>query len=133
MIDKILLTLIITWFFTQLIKIIIYYIKEKRLSFNILFESGGMPSSHSACVTALTTSIYFLEGLSNLFYVTLSFAILVMYDARGVRLESSKHAAALNKINKNKILNEMVGHTLIQVIIGAIFGIIMSILIFTFL
>lgn len=122
----------IAWFAAQFAKFILTLIKTKEIDLAKFFSSGGMPSSHSSTVTALATAIAIKEGIdSSFFAITIIFAIIVMYDASGVRLAVSKQAKILNdffhgKMRDYKQLNEFVGHTPYQVIVGAILGIIVA-------
>jgi acid phosphatase family membrane protein YuiD len=124
-----LISAVIAWFLAQLVKVIIALIKTKEIDFAMFFSSGGMPSSHSSTVTALATAIGFEEGMqSSTFALAIIFAIIVMYDASGVRLAVSKQAKILNdffhgRAKDYKKLNELVGHTPYQVVAGAILGI----------
>lgn len=125
---------IIAWFAAQFAKFILTLIKTKEIDLAKFFSSGGMPSSHSSTVTALATAIAIKEGINSSFFaITIIFAIIVMYDASGVRLAVSKQAKILNdffhgKIRDYKQLNEFVGHTPYQVIVGAILGIVVAVL-----
>ena len=105
----------------------------------VIMSSGGMPSSHSAFVSSLTTSVGLLEGFdSNLFAVCLVLSFIVMYDASGVRRAAGQQAAVINVIVKNledfglKIdsqLKELLGHSPIEVISGAMLGIIIALVV----
>ena len=133
--NKIFISLFSAWTISQISKLIIEFIKFKKIDPYIFFRSGGMLSAHSASVTALCAGVYLAEGVNNLFIVSLAFAILVMYDARGIRYEASKHAKLLNKLIKDgKIdfpkLKELIGHEVSEVIAGAILGIVVSIIVF---
>lgn len=118
-------------FLAQFIKI--FTGKEKAVEFSRIFMSGGMPSSHSSFVTSLSTLIGINKGFDSIeFAICVVFALIVMYDASGVRRAVGKQAAILNKIvedlqNKKPIehetLKELVGHTPKEVIFGAILGI----------
>src|SRR3989338_9339977 len=89
----------ISWFLAQSIKVVMYWIVDKKFSLWHFFEAGGMPSSHSASVTALTLAIALTQSFgSPLFTVSLVFALIVMYDATGVRRAAGKQAEILNKI-----------------------------------
>ncbi len=125
----------IAWFIAQLLKTIIYAVLNKELNMERMYGSGGMPSSHSSTVTALAASSYFLFGAgSSEFAISVILAIIVMYDARGVRLETGLQAKVLNHLWElladvhNEImpmeekLKEFVGHTPLQVVAGAILG-----------
>lgn len=116
----------------QILKFVVYLIKNKHINFKILSTTGGMPSSHSATVMALTTSVGLVEGWSTLFSVSLAFSLVVMYDAAGVRLAAGRMAATLNKLiediyeNKGHTttkLKELLGHTPKEVLAGAMLGI----------
>ncbi|WP_405100403.1 divergent PAP2 family protein [Oceanobacillus sp. FSL H7-0719] len=130
--------------FAQFIKVPIKLIVARELSFKIAFSTGGMPSSHSAAVTALTTAIGIVEGVtSSIFALSCIFSVITMYDASGVRRQAGEHAAILNRImkdfqnffeeakdwNKKKDkerredLKELLGHEPIEVFFGAITGI----------
>jgi acid phosphatase family membrane protein YuiD len=120
------------WFVAQFIKVIIGAFVEKRFNFKWFVGTGGMPSSHAAGVTALTTAIGIQEGVgSAIFVVALLFAIVVICDAQGVRRATGQQAEILNKILddiywKKKIqeeqLKELIGHTPIQVLAGIAVG-----------
>ena len=136
---------LITSFIAQTLKFIIAIIKNKNIDVKYLISSGGMPSSHSAMVTSLLTTLALNnpEGYnSTIFAVALTFALIVMYDAANIRRSAGEHAALLNKLNKlihyhsnNEIklnendLKEVLGHTPLEVISGALLGILLSILI----
>lgn len=118
-------------FLAQFIKI--FTGKRKVVDFPRMFMSGGMPSSHSSFVTSLSTVIGIHKGFDSVeFVICVVFALIVMYDASGVRRAVGKQAAILNKIvedlqNKKHIehetLKELIGHTPKEVILGAILGI----------
>ncbi|PEA53359.1 hypothetical protein CON64_18930 [Bacillus pseudomycoides] len=128
-----LMSAVIAWFLAQFTKVIITLVKKREFDFAQFFASGGMPSSHSSTVTALAIAIGIEEGFSSsLFAIATIFAIIVMYDASGVRLAVSKQAKILNDFfhgrqTEYKKLNELVGHTPYQVIVGALLGIVVAI------
>lgn len=113
-----------------------------RYDLHILFRTGGMPSSHSALVTSLTTVIGVQYGLgSPLFAIAAISSLIVMYDARGVRQQSGQHARILNQILREMFsgqpiseqeLKELLGHTAIEVIVGAIIGILYTLFVLRF-
>ena len=127
------------WFFIQLFKVIWDLVTTKKFNFKRILGAGGMPSSHSAVVVALTTMIAKAEGLTSpLFGVSLIFSFVVMYDAAGVRRAAGKQAKLLNKIVETPGLSgvevserlvEVLGHTPIQVIVGAIIGLVVGLII----
>lgn len=86
-------------------------------------NSGGMPSGHSAAVSALVVTVAYREGIeSTLFMVSAMIALIVMYDAIHLRNEAGKHAAAINKYHKGSNLEESLGHNHWEVVVGAVFG-----------
>ena len=123
------------WLVAQVLKTIIHTFITKDFNIERMYGSGGMPSSHSSTVTALATSSYFLHGAgSSEFAISMILAIIVMYDARGVRRETGIQAKVLNELIElladvhNEImpldekLKEFVGHTPLQVAAGSILG-----------
>ncbi len=121
------------WFGIQLFKVIYDLVTTKKFNFKRILGAGGMPSSHSAVVTSLATLIGKYEGVtSSIFAISVIFAFVVMYDAAGIRRAAGKQAKLLNKlietpglsgIQVGEKLVEVLGHTPIQVIVGAIIGI----------
>lgn len=129
---------ILLWFFIQLFKVISDLVITKRFNFKRIMGAGGMPSSHSAIVTGLATLIGKYEGVNTpIFAVSLILALVVMYDACGVRRAAGKQAALLNKIIETPGLTgvqvrerlvEALGHTPIQVFVGALIGIVVGLI-----
>ena len=127
-----------TWTGIQLFKIIWEYAETKRLNIRRLWGAGGMPSSHSAVVTCLATLVGKAEGTDSIMFAMATiFALVVMYDAAGVRRAAGKQAHLLNKIIETPGLTgvevqerlvEVLGHTPLQVIVGATLGIVVGIL-----
>jgi acid phosphatase family membrane protein YuiD len=121
-------------FSAQMIKLVVYYLLERRWRWDRLLESGGMPSSHSAMVTGLITGVALVEGVgSSAFAISLVFALIVMYDATGIRRAAGQQAELLNDLVeelrtvlhegfKPKPLKELLGHTYLEVAAGAILG-----------
>ena len=127
------------WAAAQLLKAIIYAIQNGKFEISRLFGDGGMPSGHSAIVSAVATSCAMKYGLiSDQFAIAAMIALIVMHDASGVRLESGKQARAINEIfehlrtyslnSPRENLKEMLGHTPIQVFCGCAVGIIVAII-----
>ena len=115
---------IITAILSQTIKVIIETIKSKKLDIVRFFDGmGGMPSTHSALATSITTLIYLDYGvISPLFSITLIFSLIVIYDSMGIRYESGNQARILNKAFGTN-LKERLGHRPIETLVGVIFGI----------
>ncbi|NLP46606.1 MAG: divergent PAP2 family protein [Epulopiscium sp.] len=127
---------IISWFVAQLFKVFLVLIQTKKIDFSRFIGSGGMPSSHSAFVSAMAISVGRQEGFhSPLFAVCSVLGLIVMYDAAGVRRAAGKQATVLNKIidefgdsnlKLEERLKELLGHTPFEVIAGAILGMIIG-------
>ena len=139
--NRILLTGLVAWAVSQLIKTIIHLIINKRFVWERLAGDGGMPSSHSATVSAVAVSTGLIAGWdSPVFAVAVILALIVMHDARGVRQETGKQARVINdilelfesmgqgKLTPEETLKELVGHTHRQVIAGAALGIVVALL-----
>lgn len=119
----------------QFIKFATYYYRNKKLNFKILAITGGMPSSHTSGTMALTTSVGLILGFTSVeFAIALGFTLIVMYDAAGLRRSAGKMATLLNKMVEDyyserpsrahhEKLMEVLGHTPIEVLMGAIFGV----------
>ena len=125
------------WIIAQVAKAVINAIVNKKFSFDRLVGDGGMPSGHSATVTALAVMCGLREGFgSTVFGLAMIFAIVVMHDAMGVRREAGKHARSIISIveqlndyfseHDDKIKTEklkvLVGHTPLQVVVGSLLG-----------
>lgn len=119
------------WAAAHIIKTIIYAAVHKKLDIHRLFGDGGMPSGHSATVTAMATTAALEYGLASpIFAIAVVFGIIVMHDAMGVRREAGKHAKVLNDLIASlgkdappkDVLKEFLGHTPLQVCFGALLG-----------
>ena len=123
------------WLAAQLIKSIICLVMNHSMPLNVVFGSGGMPSSHSATVCSLSAAVAFDCGLTSpIFGVSCILAFIVMYDAMGVRRETGDQGKVINDIlrifedmgkpiSPEKKFKELVGHTPLQVVCGAVLGI----------
>ena len=126
------------WFFIQCFKVVWDLVKTKRFNFKRVLGAGGMPSSHSAVVCSLATLVGKNMGFSSAeFGIAFILAIIVMYDAAGVRRAAGKQAKLLNKIvatpglsalQVQEKLVEVLGHTPLEVIVGAIIGVIVGLI-----
>ncbi|PLS68998.1 MAG: acid phosphatase [Cyanobacteria bacterium M5B4] len=133
MANKVLIIALSASLVAQLLKVIIETIRFKKFKFQVFFETGGMPSSHSALVSALATGVGLTQGWdSSLFAIACVFAVIVMYDATGIRRAAGQQAQVLNQIVVEVFedaapdpLKELLGHTPVQVLVGAIVGILL--------
>ena len=126
----------LVWFCIQTFKVIYDLVTTKKFNFKRIIGAGGMPSSHSAVVTCLATLIGKSEGVDSIMFAMATiFAMVVMYDAAGVRRAAGKQAKLLNRIIETPGLTnvqvqeklvEVLGHTPIQVFVGAFLGIIVG-------
>jgi len=124
----------------QFIKVITYLCTHKKINFKIFTTTGGMPSSHTAGVIALSTSVALIEGVNSmLFAVSIGFSLVIMQDAAGLRRAAGKTAATLNRlvdefVQKNQevkpyaVLKELLGHTPLEVFCGMILGMIIAVI-----
>ncbi|HMI31029.1 MAG TPA: divergent PAP2 family protein [Candidatus Limnocylindrales bacterium] len=127
-------------FLVQLSKVLTFLVREKKINFRRFVETGGMPSSHAASVSALSACVALREGVDSvLFNVVVFFSLIVMYDAAGLRRAAGRQATLLNRILHEHIqlpgppqdrLRELLGHTPLEVLVGAIIGILFSIAIY---
>jgi|SRR3989338_3839714 len=134
--NKIFVTTLSAWVIAQTVKVTIGVIREKRFDFRWFVGTGGMPSSHAAGASCLATAIGLEYGFNSVYFaLAAAFAIVVMFDAQGVRRASGKQARILNKvmediywqgrIQENR-LRELIGHTPVEVIAGFLLGIIIA-------
>ncbi|NLY56274.1 MAG: divergent PAP2 family protein [Firmicutes bacterium] len=129
---------IAAWFIAQVLKVIFFFIKNKRFTFERFVGPGGMPSSHSAAVSSIIVGVGLVEGWREpITAMALIFGLIVMYDAAGVRYAAGKQAEILNKIvddiyHGGKVredrLRELLGHTPFEVFAGAALGAVVSFL-----
>jgi uncharacterized protein len=118
----------LTVIFAQITKQIIFYTKGEKINRATWVTDGGMPSSHSALMSSLTTTIFFVEGISTIFYLALFTTFIVAKDAFGIRQQSGKQAKLLLKVvHKVKVsdiehIKVLLGHTKMQVLAGILFG-----------
>ena len=121
----------------QCLKLIGYAIQRKPVNFRVLVETGGMPSSHSASMTGLAFSVGLVSGFSSVdFAIAAGLALIVMYDAAGVRRAAGRMAGILNKMTEEiyhhesghvpERLRELLGHTPKEVVVGAMLGILIA-------
>ena len=113
----------------QFFKIVFNFFSTGKIRFGIMFETGGMPSSHSALITGATSGIGFQLGFDNpIFALAIAISLIVMYDASGVRKSAGIQAAEINTLSrkldpKSQVtLKETLGHTKFEVIVGSLLG-----------
>lgn len=136
--NKILITTLSAWLIAQTIKVIFGVLQQKKFDFRWFVGTGGMPSSHVAGASCLATAVGLEYGFDSIYFaIACSFAIVVMFDAQGVRRATGKQAQILNRImddiywqgriQENR-LRELMGHTPVEVIIGFLLGVIVALL-----
>jgi len=147
--NKVLIISVSSWALAQVLKTIIDFALTKEFNFERLVGAGGMPSCHAATVCSLATGCALCYGAGSFeFAISTILAIIVMYDARGVRRETGTQAVVLNQILEyfsnlddpkktvkfsEEKLKELVGHTPFQVVCGAVLGIVFAIIVFQLL
>ena len=141
--NRVLWTAMLCWLSAQVIKVIFYAVRNRHFSFERLVGAGGMPSSHSATVCGLAVAVGRTCGLASpMFAIAMIVAAVVMYDATGVRRAAGEHAKILNQMmdeyekndelgedglpERKKDLKELLGHTPMEVLGGALLGILIS-------
>jgi acid phosphatase family membrane protein YuiD len=133
--STVLLASICAWAAAQLLKVFTALIRKQQIDLRLFVSTGGMPSSHSAMVCALATSVAIVQGFNSVaFGIAAILAMVVMYDAASVRRWVGRQSVVLNRIVKEirfrrplaeleRDLREFIGHTPFEVIIGAVLGI----------
>ena len=133
--NHVLMSSLVAWAIAQGLKLITWAVAAREWNFKRLVEPGGMPSSHSAFVTSLSTAVGLSMGFDSvMFALAAAFAVVVMYDASGVRRAAGKQAKVLNAIledlNRRELhperLRELLGHTPFEVLVGALLGIVVA-------
>ncbi len=124
------------WFLAQVLKVPIEYARTGRTNWALLTSAGGMPSSHSALVWALATGVGLQDGFgSGVFAVALVLALVVSYDAAGIRRAAGQHANVINQLIdelahghplREEQLKEILGHSPVEVLAGAVFGVVLG-------
>jgi len=131
----------LAWAVSCVLKGLLVCIRERRFDITRFMGPGGMPSSHSSLVTALTTSVGLNEGFASAaFAICAALSLIVMYDASGIRRAAGKQAEMINAIveawnekdplMKEIKLKELLGHTPLEVMAGAVLGIVVALLLF---
>lgn len=134
---EVLMTGILAAILAQVIKFILHLLVKRKVDFKMFTTTGGMPSSHSSGVVGISTAVGIISGFSSVnFAIAMGYALVVMYDAAGLRRASGKMAACLNRIMddfyKHEVqsvggkLKELLGHTPIEVIAGAVLGVVFA-------
>jgi acid phosphatase family membrane protein YuiD len=135
---KFLLAPLVAWAIAQAAKVILTSVRQRRLNLRVLAETGGMPSSHAAIVMGMTTAVgKYAHVSSAAFAIALIFSFVVMYDAAGLRRAAGRQAAILNRLVEDLVhmrgmqeqkLRELLGHTPVEVVVGAVLGIVVGLI-----
>ena len=135
--NPILWTALTAWALAQFVKVPLEYLETRRWNWGLWFSSGGMPSSHSALVVSVMMAIGLFEGFDTpLFALAVAIAMVVVYDAAGVRREAGRHAERINLIIETifsgqpvseKELKEVIGHTPTEVVVGVGLGLVTAV------
>ncbi len=136
--NKVLIIPLCSWALAQLLKVLIILIQKRQLDLRYLVISGGMPSAHSAVVTGLATSVALIQGFGSVaFGISAILAVVVMYDAAGLRQSVGKQSIVLNRILRElrdrrpvtelgRDFREFIGHTQFEVMMGGLLGIVVA-------
>lgn len=130
--NRIILSTFAAWVIAQTAKMVLFFRQKRKFDVRWLTETGGMPSAHSAGVSALAMSVGLTDGVgTTAFGIALIFALVTMFDAQGVRRAAGRQAVALNQIIEelyaqgqvsNQRVRELLGHTPVEVVVGALTG-----------
>lgn len=146
--NRVLDVVFIAWFIAQFYKVLTPTFKKRKFDITRLWDTGGMPSSHSSTVSCLTTCIAIRYGIrSDIFAITIIFSGIVMYDSAGIRRAAGKQAGIINSLvekiplfigrdqynkhfskEKEAKLKELLGHTPVEVVVGCALGIIVGLI-----
>ena len=138
--NRIIWIAVLAWFVTQSMKVVLTFAVERKIDWRRMFGLGGMPSSHSAVVAAIAAAVGIRMGFNSAtFAIALIVALITMIDAAGVRRAAGQQAVMLNRVVQELIeeggdlpdetLKELLGHTPLQVAVGALIGVVLAILI----
>ncbi len=137
--NPVMLSAIIAWLLAQIIKVLGEYITQRQWNWVLLFQAGGMPSSHSAMVSAAALSVGLYVGFDQpVFAISSILAIIVIYDATGIRRETGRQAVLINTmiqdLAKGKLaqvdrLKEVLGHTPGEAVLGTLLGIVIALVV----
>jgi acid phosphatase family membrane protein YuiD len=127
-----------SWFLAQLLKVVLGGTQKKKYDFRWLFDTGGMPSAHSATVASLSTATGLYYGFNTIpFLIALTFSLITMFDAAGVRRHFGIQARILNEMMNDfytkgavpeRRVKELLGHTPVEVLVGAVTGVIVALI-----
>ena len=127
--NKLLFWSLISCLLAQILKIVFNFFSAGELRYGIIFETGGMPSSHSALITSITSGLGLDLGFdTSIFALAVGVSLIVMYDASGVRRSAGLNAKEINKLSKSfdekstLNLKETLGHSKLEVIVGSMLG-----------
>lgn len=131
--NRVLLAAVLGWTIAQVMKVPLDYAHTRKINWSLLFSPGGMPSSHTALVSGTAHALGLYYGFdTSAFAVAFTLAVVVIYDATGVRLQAGKHAALINKMIadlasghplKEEQLREVLGHTPREAFMGMVLGV----------
>jgi hypothetical protein len=139
LVNQVLVLSVLSWAFAQFLKLFTSAVVNHKFTLRSVLAGGGMPSSHSSFVCTCATCTAFLAGLDSVsFAIAVVVALVVMYDAANVRKETGEQAKILNYMMENwdqnkpdlfaEELKELIGHTWLQVIAGAVLGILIGVI-----
>ncbi|MBN2257707.1 MAG: divergent PAP2 family protein [Anaerolineaceae bacterium] len=141
--NSVLITALVAWTLAQILKLPAGYIRAHQWQWSLIFSAGGMPSSHSALISATTLAIGLFHGFgSPLFALALAIGMIVVYDAAGIRHQAGKHAQKINLMIdalfqghpvSDTALKEVLGHTPLEALMGVVLGSIVAVVVWVVL
>ena len=137
--NHVLITVLIAWLLAQSLKVPIFYLQKRRWNWALMFSTGGMPSSHSALIVSAAAAIGLNVGFNSpLFALAVAIAMIIVYDATGIRRQAGLHAQKINILIdellkghpiSEKQLKEVLGHSPLEVVGGVVLGIVVAFLV----
>ena len=134
--NEVLIAGLIAWGIAQMVKVPLEFLSTHEWNWSLLFRAGGMPSSHSALVSSISLAIGLFDGFdSSLFALSAALAMIVIYDATGIRRQAGKHAELINAMLRDlatghmvpqEQLKEVLGHTPLQAFAGVVLGLVVA-------
>ena len=134
--NPVLVAAVVAWTIAQVVKLPLEYVRQKRWDWSMLLRSGGMPSSHSSLMTAAAHGTGLTAGFdSAVFGVAVAIAMIVIYDATGIRRQAGRHASIINTVVRDLLeghpleqerLREVLGHSPLEALVGVLLGLIVA-------
>ncbi len=135
--NPVLMSALVAWGIAQALKLPIRYLRKRQWDWSLLFRTGGMPSSHASLVTAAAHSVGLVAGFDSIIFgLSVTVAMVVIYDATGIRRQAGRHASIINSIvrdlveghplRQERLLREVLGHSPLEALVGVLLGLVVA-------